>query len=117
MKIALMSPSSAANTGSGSLGESPERIHRITTTVRDSSTLARLADLTAESAEVQAEESAAELPGEPVVVVSSVEVIAPSSTQLIAAVRNTGIERYLAVASAGRLEFVAGRNAGLSCYV
>ncbi|MFT3813951.1 MAG: NAD(P)-dependent oxidoreductase [Acidovorax sp.] len=107
-KIALIGAS--GNAGSRILKELSDRGHQVTGIARDPARIAALPGVTAVRGDVfDAEGLAALLRGHDAVV-SAVHFTASDPRSLIAAVRASGVKRYLVVGGAGSLEVAPGQR-------
>ncbi|RVD67435.1 NAD-dependent epimerase/dehydratase family protein, partial [Mesorhizobium sp. M4A.F.Ca.ET.029.04.2.1] len=108
MKIALIGASGQA--GSRILKELSDRGHAITAIARNPDKIAKLPGVTARKGDVFDKEGLAELIEGHDAVVSSVHFTASDPDTLIAAVRASGVKRYLVVGGAGSLEVAPGKR-------
>ncbi len=107
MKIAIIGAS--GNAGTRLVREAQRRGHAVTAVTRTPSAYTALADENVAAGDVQDPASlAAALTGHDVVV-SSVTFVATDPQALIAAVRASGVKRYLSVGGAGSLEVAPGK--------
>jgi len=107
MKVALIGAS--GNIGSKILGELTRRGHTVTAIARNSEKIAPSANVTIERGDIEDTEAlAALLKGHDAVISSA--PFAPSYTnKLIAAVKQSGVKRYIVVGGAGSLEVAPGK--------
>ncbi|BCG96497.1 NAD(P)-dependent oxidoreductase [Mesorhizobium sp. 131-2-1] len=108
MKIALIGASGQA--GSRILKELSDRGHTITAIARNPDKIAKLPGVTAKKGDVFDEEGLAALIKGHDAVVSAVHFTASDPDTLIAAVRASGVKRYLVVGGAGSLEVAPGKR-------
>jgi len=106
MHIALIG--ATGNVGSRVLAELVRRGHTVTAIVRDPSRVPSLPGVQAKSGDVSAETSLATLLKGHDAVISSVPFAGTDPATLIAAVRASGVLRYLVVGGAGSLEIALG---------
>ena len=107
MKVALIGAS--GNIGSKILGELTRRGHTVTAIARNSEKIAPSANVTIKRGDIEDTEAlAALLKGHDAVISSA--PFAPSYTnKLIAAVKQSGVKRYIVVGGAGSLEVAPGK--------
>ncbi|NWJ24271.1 NAD(P)-dependent oxidoreductase [Rhizobium sp. RM] len=105
-KVALIGAS--GNAGSRILKELSDRGHQVTAIGRNPEKIATLANVTAVKGDVYDGQGLAALLKGHDVVISSVHFTASDAATLIAAVRASGVTRYLVVGGAGSLEVAPG---------
>ncbi|CAN7385886.1 NAD(P)-dependent oxidoreductase [Mesorhizobium sp. LjNodule214] len=108
MKIALIGASGQA--GSRILKELSDRGHTVTAIARNPEKIAALPGVTATKGDVFDGDGLATLIKGHDAVVSSVHFLASDADGLIAAVRASGVKRYLVVGGAGSLEVAPGKR-------
>ncbi|ABC23322.1 NAD(P)-dependent oxidoreductase [Rhodospirillum rubrum] len=108
MPIALIGAS--GNAGSRILAELSRRGHRVTALVRHPEAIPALPGVTAQAADVGDGETLAKLLEGHDAVISSVHFTASDAPTLIAAVRTSGVGRYLVVGGAGSLAVAPGKR-------
>lgn len=106
MKIALIGAS--GNAGSRILAELVSRGHHVTAIVRNPEKVAASPLVTPAKGDVYDEAGLASLIKGHDAVISSVHFLASDANKLIAAVRASGVKRYLVVGGAGSLEIAPG---------
>jgi putative NADH-flavin reductase len=106
MKIALIGAS--GNAGSRLLTELVNRGHEVTAIVRNPEKVPSSPKVTAKKGDVYDEAGLAKLLAGHDAVISSVHFLAFDPEKLIAAVRASGVKRYLVVGGAGSLEVAPG---------
>ncbi len=107
MKIAVIGAS--GNAGARLVREAQRRGHVVTAITRNPFTYTKLADEGVAAGDVQDPGTlAAALAGHDVVI-SSVTFVATDPQKLLAAIRASGVRRYLAVGGAGSLEVTSGK--------
>lgn len=106
MRVALIGAS--GNVGSRILRELSDRGHQVTGIARNPERIARLPGVTAMKGDLFAPENLASLLRGHDAVVSSVMFLQSDPDLLIAAVRASGVKRYLVVGGAGSLEVAPG---------
>lgn len=105
-KVALIGAS--GNAGSRILKELSDRGHQVTAIARSPEKIAKLANVTAVKGDVFDKDGLTHLLKGHDVVISSVHFTASDADLLIAAVRASGVKRYLVVGGAGSLEVAPG---------
>ncbi|ANT50347.1 NAD(P)-dependent oxidoreductase [Mesorhizobium amorphae] len=108
MKVALIGASGQA--GSRILKELSDRGHTVTAIARNPEKIAALPGVTATKGDVFDTDGLAALIEGHDAVVSSVHFLASDADGLIAAVRASGVKRYLVVGGAGSLEVAPGKR-------
>tara|TARA_R110002020_G_scaffold16871_83_gene59868 strand:+ start:824 stop:1435 length:612 start_codon:yes stop_codon:yes gene_type:complete len=106
--VALIGAS--GNAGSRILKELSDRGHRVTAIARNPERIAALPGVTPKAGDVGDAEGLAGLLKGHDAVISSVHFSASDPTLLIAAVRASGVKRYLVVGGAGSLEIAPGKR-------
>ncbi len=106
MHVALVG--ATGNAGSRILAELISRGHSVTAIVRDVARVPSLSDVEAKSGDVLDEAGLAALLKGHDAVISSVHFAVSDPAKLIAAVRTSGVPRYLVVGGAGSLELALG---------
>ena len=106
MHVALIG--ATGNAGSRILAELVRRRHSVTAIVRDVTRVPLSPGVEAKSGDVQDEAGLAVLLKGHDAVISSVHFVASDPARLIAAVRASGVKRYLVVGGAGSLEVALG---------
>lgn len=108
MKVALIGASGQA--GSRILKELSDRGHTVTAIARNPEKIAALPGVTATKGDVFDTDGLAALIKGHDAVISSVHFLASDADKLIAAVRASGVKRYLVVGGAGSLEVAPGKR-------
>ncbi|RJT41252.1 NAD(P)-dependent oxidoreductase [Mesorhizobium waimense] len=108
MKIALIGASGQA--GSRILKELSDRGHTVTAIARNPEKIAALPGVTATKGDIHDANGLAALIKGHDAVISSVHFLASDADKLIAAVRASGVKRYLVVGGAGSLEVAPGKR-------
>ncbi|MFK0691104.1 NAD(P)-dependent oxidoreductase [Mesorhizobium sp. IMUNJ 23033] len=108
MKIALIGASGQA--GSRILKELSDRGHTVTAIARNPEKIAALPGVTATKGDVFDTDGLAALIKGHDAVISAVHFLASDADKLIAAVRASGVKRYLVVGGAGSLEVAPGKR-------
>ena len=108
MKVALIGASGQA--GSRILKELSDRGHTVTAIARNPEKIAALPGVTATKGDVFDTDGLAALIKGHDAVISSVHFLASDADGLIAAVRASGVKRYLVVGGAGSLEVAPGKR-------
>ena len=108
MKVALIGASGQA--GSRILKELSDRGHTVTAIARNPEKIAALPGVTATKGDVFDTDGLAALIKGHDAVISSVHFLASDADRLIAAVRASGVKRYLVVGGAGSLEVAPGKR-------
>ncbi|ESY88257.1 NAD(P)-dependent oxidoreductase [Mesorhizobium australicum] len=106
--VALIGASGAV--GSRILQELSDRGHRVTGIARSPEKIAALPGVTAKKGDVFDKEGLAELIRDHDAVISAVHFLDSDPDMLIAAVRASGVKRYLVVGGAGSLEVAPGKR-------
>ncbi|MER8808721.1 NAD(P)-dependent oxidoreductase [Mesorhizobium australicum] len=106
--VALIGASGAV--GSRILKELSDRGHRVTGIARSPEKIAALPGVTAKKGDVFDKEGLAELIRDHDAVISAVHFLDSDPDMLIAAVRASGVKRYLVVGGAGSLEVAPGKR-------
>ncbi|MEH2509245.1 putative NADH-flavin reductase [Nitrobacteraceae bacterium AZCC 1564] len=106
MKVALIG--ATGNAGSAILGELVRRGHDVTAIVRHPENVPALKGVTAQKGDVFDEKHLASLLKDHDVAISSVHFTASDPEILLAAVKSSGVKRYLIVGGAGSLEVAPG---------
>ena len=106
MRVALIGAS--GNAGSRILSELVIRGHSVAAIVRNPDAVPKLANVKAKKGDVYDQAGLAELLQGHDAVISSVHFTASDPAKLIAAVRESGVKRYLVVGGAGSLEVAPG---------
>lgn len=106
--VALIGASGAV--GSRILKELSDRGHRVTGIARSPEKIAALPGVTAKKGDVFDKEGLAELIRDHDAVISAVHFLDSHPDMLIAAVRASGVKRYLVVGGAGSLEVAPGKR-------
>jgi len=107
MKVALIGAS--GNIGSKILGELTRRGHSVTAIARNTEKIAPAANVTIRKGDIDAPEALAGLLKGHDAVISSAPFAPAYTSKLIAAVKQSGVKRYIVVGGAGSLEVAPGK--------
>src|SRR5260221_8607435 len=108
MKIALIGATGFI--GSRLLAEALQRGHQVTAIVRNPEKLPQKAGLTPQRGDVYDQTGLAKLLAGHDVVISAVHFLQSDPAKLIAAVKQSGVKRYLVVGGAGSLQVAPGKD-------